>query len=261
MDFEGTVAVITGGGSGIGRATALSFARRGARIVIADINAERIDAVVGEIGGHAIGVQCDVTSFTDLEATRDRAIDSFGRIDLVMNNVGVIAMGAVEDIPIEGWQRVIDVNLLGIVRSNLAFLPWLIEQSSGYIINTASTAGLLPYGFDRLPYTATKHAIVGLSEALAVYLAPKGIAVSCLCPAGVMTNMGENIKVYGGQLPLRTPNLRVLEAEEVGEIVADAVAEERFLIVTDNDIKDELRERAADIDAYVARLRAEEVAR
>ena len=108
----------------------------------------------------------------------------FGRIDVVMNNVGVLAVGAVEDIPLEAWQRIVDINLMSVVRSNLVFLPLLIEQGSGHVVNTASTAGLLPYGFDRLPYTATKHAVVGLSQSLAVYLRPKGIGVSCLCPAG-----------------------------------------------------------------------------
>ena len=91
-----------------------------------------------------------------------------------MNNVGVLAMGAPEALPIEAWQRVLDLNLLSIARSNLVFLPLLLEQGRGHVVNTASASGLLAYGFDRLPYVASKHAVVGLSEALALYLAPQG---------------------------------------------------------------------------------------
>ena len=93
--------------------------------------------------------------------------------------------------PDEAWIRTIDINLLSIARSNRVFLPLLIEQGRGHVINTASASGLLGYGFDRLPYVATKHAIVGLSEALAIYLGPKGIGVTCLCPSGVITNILE----------------------------------------------------------------------
>src|SRR5258706_5774337 len=149
VDLSSAVAVITGAGSGIGRATAHSLARRGTRVVVTDINAERAAAVAAELGERALAARCDVVSVADLEAVQDLARDRFGRIDVVMNNVGILAVGAVEDIPINAWQRIIDVNLLGIVRSNLVFLPGLLGQGSGHIVNTASTAGLLPYGFDR----------------------------------------------------------------------------------------------------------------
>ena len=131
-----------------------------------------------------------------------------------MNNVGVLAVGPVEDIPLEGWQRVIDINLMSVVRSLTVFLPGLLEQGSGHIVNTASTAGLFPYGFDRLPYTTTKHAIVGLSESLAVYLRPRGIGVSCFCPAGVMTNIMEQITFYGEPRPPRGPDFGVVDADD-----------------------------------------------
>jgi NAD(P)-dependent dehydrogenase (short-subunit alcohol dehydrogenase family) len=254
IEFAQAVAVVTGAGSGIGRACAHSFARRGARVVVTDIDADRAVAVAEELGDHGVATRCDVTSLGDLEAARDLALQRFGRVDLVMNNVGVLAVGAVEDIPLEAWQRIIDINLLGVVRSNLVFLPGLLEQGSGHIVNTASTAGLLPYGFDRLPYTATKHAVVGLSESLALYLRPRGIGVSCLCPAGVATNIVEQITFYGEPAPPRGPAFPVLDAETVGEIVADGVSEGRFLILTAPEAADELREHGADVDAYLARL-------
>jgi NAD(P)-dependent dehydrogenase (short-subunit alcohol dehydrogenase family) len=254
VDLSRAVAVITGAGSGIGRAAAHSLARRGARVVVTDINAGRANAVAAEIGANAIAAGCDVTSVADLEAARDLARERFGRIDVVMNNVGIIAAGAVEDIPLEAWQRAVDVNLLSIARSNLVFLPGLIEQGSGHVVNTASTAGLLPYGWDRLPYTATKHAIVGLSESLALYLRPRGIGVTCLCPAGVATNISEQITFYGTPVPLSAPGFPVVDADTVGELVADAVATGRFLVLTAPGVAAELTERASDIDAYLTRI-------
>jgi len=207
--------------------------------------------VASELGDAAVAAACDVTSLADLEAARDVALDRFERVDLVMNNVGVLAVGKVEDIPLEAWQRIIDINLLGIVRSNLVFLPLLLAQGSGHVVNTASTAGLLPYGFDRLPYTATKHAVVGLSEALALYMRPQGVGVSCLCPAGVATNIIEQITFYGEPHPPRGPAFRILDADEVGELVADGVTADRFLILTAPEAADELREHGADLDAYL----------
>jgi len=259
IDWNGTVAVITGAGSGIGRACAHSFARRGARVVVTDVDAARVDAVVAEIGDAAVGLRVDVTNQADLEAARDLALERFGGVHLVMNNVGVIVMGGVEEIPLEAWQRAIDVNLLGVVRSNLVFLPHLIAQGSGYVVNTASTLGLLPYSYDRTPYMATKHAVVGLSEGMWLALGPKGVQVSCLCPAGVMTNIVEQITVHGTTAPPRAPTLRISEAEEVGELVADGVAAGRFLILTAPEAAEELAAHGADMDGYLARM-AEELA-
>jgi NAD(P)-dependent dehydrogenase (short-subunit alcohol dehydrogenase family) len=254
IDLANAVAVITGAGSGIGRAAAHSFARRGSRVVVTDIDGDRAATVAAELADQGVGARCDVTSVADLEAARDLALERFGRVDLVMNNVGVLAVGPVEAIPIEAWERTVDINLFGLVRSNLVFLPLLLDQGSGHIVNTASTAGLLPYGFDRLPYTATKHAVVGLSESLALYLRPRGIGVSCLCPAGVATNILEQITFYGEPAPPRGPSFPVLDAETVGELVADGVSEDRFLILTAPEAADELREHGADIDAYLSRL-------
>jgi NAD(P)-dependent dehydrogenase (short-subunit alcohol dehydrogenase family) len=169
----------------------------------------------------------------------------------------VLAVGPVEDIPLEAWQRTIDINLLGIVRSNLVFLPLLLAQGSGHIVNTASTAGLLPYGFDRLPYTTTKFAVVGLSESLALYLRPLGIGVSCFCPAGMRTNIVEQITYYGDATSPRGPSFPVIEAEEAGELVADGILADRFLILPTPDVADQLRSLGADVDGYLRQLSSE----
>jgi NAD(P)-dependent dehydrogenase (short-subunit alcohol dehydrogenase family) len=259
VDLAEAVAVLTGAGSGIGRASAMALAQRGTRVVVSDVDEDRAHRVASEIGEAAVGIRCDVTRIGDLEAARELALGRFGRIDIVMNNVGVLAVGAVEDIPLEAWERIVDINLLGIVRSNLVFLPLLLQQRRGHIVNTASMAGLLPYGFDRLPYTTTKHAVVGLSESLALYLRPRGIGVTCLCPAGVATNIVEQITFYGAPRAPRSPDLPVSDAETVGELVADAIAHDRFLVLTAPEAAAELLQRAGDVDAYVFRL-AEEAA-
>jgi NAD(P)-dependent dehydrogenase (short-subunit alcohol dehydrogenase family) len=182
-------------------------------------------------------------------------VDHFGRVDLVHNNVGVLAVGPVEEIPLEAWERVVNINLMSVVRSLKVFLPAMLQQGSGHIVNTASTAGLFPYGYDRLPYTTTKHAIVGLSESLAVYLRPRNIGVSCFCPAGVMTNIVEQITYYGDQhTPPRAPNFGVIDADTAGELVAEGVAAGRFLILTTPEPADELRERGNDVEAYIERI-------
>jgi NAD(P)-dependent dehydrogenase (short-subunit alcohol dehydrogenase family) len=253
--LDGAAAVLTAAGSGIGRAVALALARRGSRVVVTDIVRDRADAVAAEIqtaGGTAIATGCDVSSLADLELVRDACLQSFGRVDIVMNNVGVLAVGPPEAIPIEEWQRIIDVNLMGVVRSNAVFLPLLLAQGRGHVVNTASVAGLFPYGFDRLPYTTTKHAIVGLSESLALYLGPRNIGVSCLCPAGVMTNIAEQIRFFGESSALRSPDFPMLKAEETGELVADGIAKGSFLLLTaPNEVRAELIRKARDPDAYL----------
>jgi len=249
MDLSGTAAVLTGAGSGIGRSTALSLAARGASVVVSDVDGA---------GGAATALAAAVTDQAHLAALRDRCLDAFGRLDLVMNNVGVLAMGAPESLPLEAWQRVIDLNLLSIARSNLVFLPHLIEQGHGHVVNTASASGLLAYGYDRLPYVATKHAVVGLSEALALYLAPQGVGLTCLCPSGVVTNILEQITVYGEASTPRAPQHPLVEPDVVGELVAEAVTNGQCLVVTAPEIHTELRERAADPDAYMQRMIGEQ---
>ena len=257
FDLDGAAVAITGGGSGIGRAVARSFAARGARVAVSDVNLDRAvetAAMIEAAGGEAIGVAVDVAQQDDLERLRDRCVERFGCVDVVVNNVGVLAMGAPESLPLEAWQRVLDLNLLSVARSNLVFLPLLLEQGHGHVVNTSSASGLLAYGFDRLPYVASKHAVVGVTEALAIYLGPKGIGVTCVCPSGVITNILEQITVYGEASSPRAPQHDLVEPEAVGELVAEAVTNGTFLVVTAPEIHDELRSRSSDPEAYVQQL-------
>lgn len=261
FDLDGAVAVLTGAGSGIGRATALALVARGARVAVSDLDPARAAetvALVVDAGGEAIGLSVDVARQADLEELRDRCLEQFGGVDVVVNNVGVLAMGAPESLPLEAWQRVLDLNLLSLARSNVVFLPLLLAQGRGHVVNTASASGLLAYGFDRLPYVASKHAVVGVSEALAIYLGPKGIGVTCVCPSGVITNIVEQITVYGEATAPRAPQHALVAPEAVGELIADAVTAGTFLVVTAPEIHDELRERATDPEAYIQRMITEQ---
>jgi len=253
-ELRGRVAVVTGGGSGIGRATALAFAREGAIPVIADVDIERAQAVehdARELGVEAAAVRCDVTSDADFAALRDITIERFDRLDIVMNNVSMIPIGRPETLPMDLWQRTIDVNLLSVVRSLHVFLPILLEQGSGHIVNTASTAGLFAYAFERLPYSATKGAVIAMSEGLALYLRPKGIGVSCLCPGPVATNIGEQI-TFHDQMPINSPpDLEVLDPRVVGDLVVDAVRANTFLVLTHREVHEILVRRAQDPEAFL----------
>jgi NAD(P)-dependent dehydrogenase (short-subunit alcohol dehydrogenase family) len=201
----------------------------------------------------------DVTDEGQLVEVRDACLERYGRLDAVMNNVGVLALGAPESLPDEAWDRVLDINVKSIARSNRVFLPHLLAQGRGHIVNTASASGLLAYGFDRLPYVASKHAIVGISEALAIYLGPRGIGVTCLCPSGVITNIVEQMTVYGetGVTPT-APAHPVVAAEELAQLTVDAVAGGRFLVLTAPQITAELIERATDIERYLQQRIAEQ---
>ncbi len=254
FDLQDTAAVVTGAGSGIGRAIAVELARRGARVLVTDVNDERAETVAGEIttaGGVAGWQHLDVAAIDDFVAARDRCLSDHGRVDVVVNNVGTMVGGRPEQIPADEWARLLDVNLLGIVRSNEVFLPLLMEQGHGHVVNTASTNGIIVYSYDRTPYAASKAAVMMLSQQLFVYLRPYGVGVSCLCPAGVMTNIIEQFRPVGEQLPLRSPHLPLVEAHVAGTRVADAIESRAYLVLTADEVRDELRRMGDDLDAYL----------
>jgi NAD(P)-dependent dehydrogenase (short-subunit alcohol dehydrogenase family) len=250
-------AVITGAGSGIGRACALSLARRGARIVVADINSEAAQAtatLVAADGGTATAVHTDVAAEGAFDELKAATLDRFGRIDVVMNNVGVLTRGLPEYIPFAEWQRIFEINLLSVVRSNEVFLPLLISQGHGHIINTSSFAGLFTYSYDRLPYTAAKAAIVQISEGLRLYLQPKGIGVTLLCPGPVSTNISASRPpTFGPETVTRGPGplFPFIDPAIVGEQVAEAILNDTFVVYTHPQVRDVLVERATDWNAFI----------
>ena len=251
---DGTAAVITGAGSGIGRASALSLARRGCAVLVSDLDEARAEAVATEIraeGGQAAHARCDVSRDDEVDALVGAVDAAFGRVDIVMSNVGVMAKGLPLEIPMEAWVSVIDVNLLGTVRVLRAFLPTLVEQGRGHVVTTGSTAGLFPYAFDRLPYTATKAGLVALSEALALYLRPRGIGVTCFCPAGVMTNILEQIREYGPPTPIQLPQIPLIRAEDAGELVVQGIIDDQLLVLTDPLADEMVRRHATDREGFL----------
>ncbi|MEU9454878.1 SDR family oxidoreductase [Streptomyces sp. NPDC048277] len=260
--LRNAVAVITGAAGGIGRATAHSLARRGAHILVADIDAPAAQTVAEELAAYgtgALAVWCDVAGETAFDELKASALDRFGRVDIVMNNVGVLTRGRPEHIPVEEWQRVIDINLMSVVRSNAVFLPYLLQQGRGHIVNTASFAGLYTYAYDRLPYAASKAAVVQISEGLRVYLQPQGIGVTVLCPGPVKTNIAASLGPgFGPAVATRGPGgqFAVLDADTVGEQVAEAVVDNTFMVCTHEHVRDVLVERASDWNAFIERQTA-----
>jgi NAD(P)-dependent dehydrogenase (short-subunit alcohol dehydrogenase family) len=250
------VAVITGAASGIGRAIACRLAAQGARIVAVDIDDNAIavlDAALNDRGTTVLSHRADVADPEAFERIRDAALQCFGQVDIVVNNVGVLTNGLPQDIPVSEWQRLLEINLMSLVRSNAVFLPLLLGQGSGHLVNTASLAGLFTYSYDRMPYAATKAAIVQISEGLAIYLRPKNIGVTLLCPGPVLTNIAAAVPTFGDGTPLRIPGeqFELLDPAPVGDLVADAILHNRFFVPTHPQVVDELRRRVEDWDAYI----------
>ncbi|WP_297488654.1 SDR family oxidoreductase [Acidocella sp.] len=254
--FTGKTALIYGAALGIGRAVAQEFARRGARLVIADIDragAEETATLIRSAGGEAVALRCDVTSDAAVREAAVAAEIAYGAVDIVMNNVGGILHGNPQDIPISEWQRIIDLNLMPVVRSNAVFLPKMLARGSGFIVNTASFAGLYPFATTRMPYVAAKAAVVALSESLALDLEPQGIRVSCLCPGPVRTNVMAGMKTWSAGAAMRGPGamLEIKSVEDVATTLADGMEAGRILIPTHEEAWDILARHGADPDGFI----------
>jgi len=257
-NFIGKVAVITGGASGIGLATAKVLAREGMKLVLADIEQGPLDTVVSDFntqGTEAIGILTDVSVRDQVNAMADRAFEHFGKVHILFNNAGVALNGAIQDMTHADWEWSMNVNLWGPIHGVEAFIPRMIEQNEGgHILSTASFAGLVPNQGLGI-YCVTKYGVVALSECLFRDLRPHGIGVSVLCPMIVETNIGDSGRNrqsdYGGpakrrhrtkeeQVSLRGGSIQV---EGVAELVIDAVKAGRLYIHTHADAQKYVQNR------------------
>lgn len=236
--FAGANALIFGGAKGIGREVSLEWARRGARLAVADIDERAAKATAAEIeaaGGTAIGLTANVLSDESVASTVAAATAKLGELDILMNNVGGMLNGHPEDIPIVEWQRMMDLNYFAAVRGVQAVLPEFMARGRGHIVNTASFAGLYPYAASRIPYAAAKAAVISLTQNLAVYLEPQGIRVSCLAPGPVMTGVMDTMTSWTPDCPMRGPGATydLMLPEDVAKVLSDGMRDGKVLIPSD----------------------------
>jgi NAD(P)-dependent dehydrogenase (short-subunit alcohol dehydrogenase family) len=224
--FEGKVALVTGGGSGIGRATSLAFANEGAKVVIDDINVEGGEetlAMVKSAGGEAIFVKANVSKATEVEALVQKAIDTYGRLDYAYNNAGVgEPLKRVHKTSEDNWDRVMATNLKGVYLCMKYEIPHMLKQGKGAIVNTSSLAGLKGLS-GQAAYVASKHGVVGLTKSAAIEYATLGIRINCICPGVINTpliapNMKDRPHVEKGYIDME-PIGRLGKPEEIASAV------------------------------------------
>jgi NAD(P)-dependent dehydrogenase (short-subunit alcohol dehydrogenase family) len=237
INLTGKTAVVTGGGSGIGAATARLLARHGAKVHVADINADAAAAVAREIGGGAVDHAVDVSRPEEVEALAKAVFDGDSRVDILHNNAGIGHGGDIEQTTIEDWQRVIAVNLLGVAYGVQAFVPRMLEQGGrATIVNTASEAGLVPVA-RMAPYCASKFGVVGMSESLDAELRSRGIRVVALCP-GIINTPIIREGIMRGKLGADQAKVVAFydkhgaSPETVAAAVLDAIARPRLVVVS-----------------------------
>lgn len=233
--FQGKIAIVTGGASGIGRAVAEELGRRGAVVVVADVNgdgAREVAGVITQAGGQAQAVELDVGRGEEVERVVRDTASAHGRLDLIFNNAGIGIGGDYRDITLEHWRRIMDVNLWGVIYGTHAAYPIMVRQGSGDIVNTASMAGLLPAPMT-VPYCTTKHAVVGLSTALRAEAASLGVNVSVVCPGVVQTGIfeaGTILKADRAQVMAQMPP-GIVSADYAARIILRGVERKRPVIV------------------------------
>jgi NAD(P)-dependent dehydrogenase (short-subunit alcohol dehydrogenase family) len=248
MEMKGKVIVVTGGASGIGAALVRRFTREGAAaVVVADMNLEQAQAVANEVKG--LAVHTDVSREADVQALIAQATARYGRVDVLCSNAGIGTGGGVNASNAD-WQRIWEINLMAHVYGARAVLPQMIERGEGYLLQTASAAGLLSHP-DSALYAVTKHAAVSLAEWLAINYGDKGIRVSCLCPQGVRTPMllGKD----GERKSFLTEGS--VSAEQVADDVIAAMRDERFLVLPHPEVHDYMQRKAADVDRWLGGMR------
>lgn len=254
--FAGANALIFGGAKGIGKCIAREWARRGARVAVADLAEAAAQQAVADIeagGGTAVAIAANVMSDESVAAAAFAAEAALGEIDIVMNNVGGMLNGHPEDIPIAEWLRIMEINYFAVVRGIKQFLPKFLARGSGHIVSTASFAGMFPYAASRVPYGAAKAATISMSQNLAVYCEPLGVRVSCLIPGPVMTQVMDSCTAWTDGCELRAPGneTTLMLPEEVARVLADGMRDGRILIPSDPVVFDIVRRWAENPDAFI----------
>jgi NAD(P)-dependent dehydrogenase (short-subunit alcohol dehydrogenase family) len=256
------VAIVTGGGNGIGAALAAKLAQQDARVVVADLDADAASAVADGINaeqpGAAVGVGGDVSDTAQIQQLIDRAEGEFGPVDLYFANAGITGVSGL-DVTEHEWDQSIDINLRAHIRAAQLLVPGWVERGEGYFVSTASAAGLLTQ-LGSATYSVTKHAAVGFAEWLNITYGDLGVRVSCLCPMGVNTKLlyapGESDDPLA-RLATRavTTAGNVLEPADVADSVLAAIDEERFLILPHPAVLEMYRQKAADYDRWLSGMR------
>jgi NAD(P)-dependent dehydrogenase (short-subunit alcohol dehydrogenase family) len=255
MELNDKVAVVTGAATGIGRGLAVAFAQEGARaVVVADINGERAAesaAFINDNGGTALAVTTNVADQDSVNALVRVTEDTFGPIDLFCANAGVLVLGGVHA-PDDEWRRAFDINVMSHVYAARAVLPGMVARGEGYLLHTASAAGLLTQ-LGAAPYSMSKHAAVSIAEWIAITYGDTGVKVSCLCPQAVRTEIAAFL---GGPEPGKgdvshASNDGVLEPEDVAQVVIAGLRDERFLILPHPVVEEYERRRAGDRDRWI----------
>jgi NAD(P)-dependent dehydrogenase (short-subunit alcohol dehydrogenase family) len=259
VEIDGRVAVVTGGGGGIGGALARKLAAGGAKVLVADLDGDAAEAVVAEVrhdGGSALAVAADVAREAAIEDMVARAEAELGPVSLFFANAGIGTGGGLADE--NQWERTIDVNVLAHVRAARVILPRWLERGEGYFVTTASAAGLLTQIGDA-PYAVTKHAAVAFAEWIAVTYGSRGIRASCLCPMGVDTKLLNAGLDDPGEMGLGARVVaaagEVLSPDRVAEDVLETVRAERFLVLPHSEVLEYFRRKGQDYDRWLAGMR------
>lgn len=242
MELADKVAVITGGSGGIGQAMARAFLREGAKaVVLADLSEAAVTAAAAEIG--CDGVSCDVTDEAQIINLVEQTLSRHGQIDLFCSNAGAGAGGLLTDADNAVWQKQWELHVMSHLYAARAVLPHMIERGSGYLLNTASAAGLLA-AIGSGPYTVTKAAAVKLAEFLSITHADDGIKVSVLCPQGVNTAMAPK-SLGDGQTD------GIIEPEQLAQCVVDTLREERFHVLPHPEVEEYVRRKGDNVDRWL----------
>lgn len=223
MEFDGQTVIVTGASRGIGRACALSLASAGANLLVHGTNQSALESLAEELGGTGAETLPFAGDVTDPETARvavERGLDRFGRIDVLVNNAGINSRSSTLEMPLEDWQRVLDVNLNGTLHFCRAVLPTMIEQNGGSIVNVSSTTAKTPHRNAAPAYGASKAAVNYLTMHLAHEMAPHGIRVNAVCPGPVETDMSQQwTDAYRAQVTSGVPLGRLGTPEEIARVV------------------------------------------